>query len=279
MAKRLVVLDFDGTCTDVEAEGIGFTEAVIKTLVTVTQHNEGDIRDLYERFERRLHDEPGVHGMRYGDKIVAPAMVDPYLRSGPIAKWVLETCGIRTEPEDILLRLFIGPLYRYHYGFSSTALRPELEHFLETLTEAGLPTVVVTNSDTTNVRRKLMTLQSESARNLPIYGDARKFVLGDLLDVSELMHIPGLERPIYLRRPHYFAVLRDLLERYGIQSYDDVIVIGDIYELDLALPDALGCHIGLMVNAHTPEYELQHLKYHPRSRVLYSLTEALNFIC
>jgi ribonucleotide monophosphatase NagD (HAD superfamily) len=35
----------------------------------------------------------------------------------------------------------------------------------------------------------------------------------------------------------------------------EVVVVGDIYELDLALPQHLGMHIGLLVRDGTPEWE------------------------
>ena len=50
-------------------------------------------------------------------------------------------------------------------------------------------------------------------------------------------------------------------------------VFGDIFELDLSLPLAMGASVGLMANDFTPQWELDYLESHPRGHILRSLPE------
>jgi hypothetical protein len=89
--------------------------------------------------------------------------------------------------------------------------------------------------------------------------------LFDRLAASEAS--PAFMRPIYLRRGYYFNALCDALHQLkGDLSastalpFDEVMVCGDIYELDLALPKALGAHVHLIERAApfiTYDYERQ----------------------
>jgi hypothetical protein len=56
-----------------------------------------------------------------------------------------------------------------------------------------------------------------------------------------------------------------------------MVVVGDIFELDLALPLALGARVGLATGARTPPYEVAFVENHPRGRVLTSLHEIRDF--
>jgi hypothetical protein len=48
-------------------------------------------------------------------------------------------------------------------------------------------------------------------------------------------------------------------------------VVGDLFELDLALPLALGARVGLVVSPHTPRYEIDFVGSQERARVLNGL--------
>jgi hypothetical protein len=56
-------------------------------------------------------------------------------------------------------------------------------------------------------------------------------------------------------------------------SFADLTVVGDIFELDLALPLALGARVGLVASLYTPAYEQAFVAAHPRGRVFKDLTE------
>ena len=75
--------------------------------------------------------------------------------------------------------------------------------------------------------------------------------------------LPGLSRPVLLRRRHYHEVIAGLLAAEGA-DWADLVVVGDIFELDLALPLALGATVGLVVNDFTPAYERSFVQAHDR---------------
>ena len=80
-----------------------------------------------------------------------------------------------------------------------------------------------------------------------------------------------------LRRRLYHHRLAQILDSVGA-TFEELIVIGDIFELDLALPLALGARVGLVVSPHTPPYELAFVGAQPRARVLHGLDEVLPFV-
>ena len=65
---------------------------------------------------------------------------------------------------------------------------------------------------------------------------------------------PGLPRPIYLRRGKYYESLREIWRATGATPAE-TLVCGDIFELDLALPAALGAQVVLIERNNTLPYE------------------------
>jgi hypothetical protein len=55
------------------------------------------------------------------------------------------------------------------------------------------------------------------------------------------------------------------------------VVVGDIFELDLAMPLAMGARIGLVTGPRTPPYEVDYVTAHPRGRVLATIGEVPAF--
>jgi hypothetical protein len=101
-----------------------------------------------------------------------------------------------------------------------------------------------------------------------VHGTAKKYYLDDDFDlVPESMELKGLPRPVLLRRQKYYAVL-ELLLRDESMDWSQLVVVGDIFELDLSLPLALGARVGLLSNPFTPTYEKDFLEGHPRGAVL-----------
>jgi hypothetical protein len=194
----------------------------------------------------------------------------------PIAHRVLDRFGAIPSPED-RARLLGGVLYRYNYAktLGHPVFRSGAGDVLRTL--AGTHAWIVTNSDTHAVASKIAALDREVSGvawlTSRVRGHARKFDVDDTwTDAPSELPVPGLERPVLLRRRAYHEILRELLAGVGA-SFTDLVVIGDIFELDLALPLALGARIGLVASAHTPPYERAFVEAHPRGRVIESLAE------
>lgn len=109
-------------------------------------------------------------------------------------------------------------------------------------------------------------------------GFARKFDINDnhWAGVPAKLALPGLSRPVLLRRHTYYDILATLLEVENAW-FDDLVVVGDIFELDLAMPLTAGARVGLVHSNHTPGYERDFVASHPRGKLLSGLHEVLPY--
>ncbi|MEM9490701.1 MAG: HAD family hydrolase [Myxococcota bacterium] len=273
----MLVLDFDGTVTDAEQEGRPYRDGYLGDLAVLTGRPPAEIAAMAKRFESEVAAQPDRHGWRFGDHIVAPAMVDPYLRIMPVARKILDACDAFREREE-RARLLDGILYKYNYQKTEIAFRPGARELLLALAERSIPVHVVTNSHTEPVQNKIRSLAHGNEFDwliARVHGRAKKYVIDPgFTAVAEAMNIAGLSRPILLRRRHYHDVLRGLLDSAG-EDWSDLVVIGDIFELDLALPLTLGARIGLVCNDFTPAYEREFVGAHPRGRLIAELAEVI----
>ena len=77
---------------------------------------------------------------------------------------------------------------------------------------------------------------------------------------------------------HYFDVITKICKTHHVTDFKNLLVIGDIFELDLALPLTLGGHVALMTNEHTPDYEKEFISSHSQGNLISNLREATNLI-
>ncbi len=269
----MLILDFDGTVTDAEREGAPFREGYLEDLATLCGQPLETVLELAATAERAIHDDPDNHGWVYGGHIVAPATVNPYLRMMPVARAIFDRFGVFADDAD-RSRLLDGILYKYNYQKTLVAFRDGAFQLLSDL--VGTPSWVVTNSHTEPVQAKIRTLESERGMLdwwLPrVRGRARKYIVNDAFDaIPKELTLPGLSRPVLLRRRHYYEVIEALLAEAG-QGWDDLWVLGDIFELDLAMPLAMGANVGLVVGEFTPSYEVDFVDQHPRGHLVTDLT-------
>ncbi len=265
----MLVLDFDGTMTDAEREGGPFREGYLEDIATLCGADLGEVMVLATRFEREVAADPQSYGWLFHGHIVAPATVDPYLRVMPVARKVFDHFGCFTDEGD-RTRLLDGILYKYNYTKTLNVFREGAAEVLGAL--EGTATYVVTNSHTEHVKAKIADLGVHWLVER-VHGRAKKYVIEHDFDaVPEQMSLPGLSRPVLLRRAHYFRVLDALLKENG-QDWSQLLVVGDIFELDLALPLQLGARVGLVVNGFTPDYEKDYLAGHPRGLLIQDIGE------
>ena len=269
----MLVLDFDGTVTDAEEEGKPFCAGYLEDLAALTDRSLDEILAMAERFEAEVAADPDNHGWEYKGAIVAPASVDPYLRIMPVARKVFDVCQVFMNPDD-RNRLLDGILYRYNYQKTNVAFRAGAHALLAGL--HGIPTYIVTNSHTDPVCNKIRILAEGSELDWlldRVHGRAKKYAIDDsFTDVARALEVAGLSRPILLRRRAYHEVLSSLLEREGV-DWSQLLVVGDIFELDLAMPLAMGARVGLVINRFTPEYEKRYVASHERGHLIESLGE------
>ena len=253
MAVRCIVLDFDGTFTDVEREAAPFVE-VFRAAVFDLLGRE-DVAGWEER-ATEIARHPGRHGWMFEGRIVAPAGADPYIRSTTVAQALFEARGVLRDEE--VRTAVLRALYQFAYERTLTAFRPRAKEVLEALAASGLPTFVVTNAHTEAALKKLRTLGPEGLSRIEVHGDARKYVVGEpeiedprFSRVPAEIPLPGRERPVYPRRGRYWDTLARILQKTNVAP-EEVLVCGDIYELDLALPIELGMQVHMMTGPRAP---------------------------
>mgnify|MGYP001466048093 CR=1 FL=1 len=111
-----------------------------------------------------------------------------------------------------------------------------------------------------------------------VHGSAKKYIIDSSFDqIDEHLTLPGLSRPILLRRKNYFDVLDGLRSSVGV-DWKDVVVLGDIFELDLCLPFSLGATVGLMKTKFSPTYEVDYLDAHERGATFWDLNSAADWL-
>jgi len=251
-----VILDFDGTFTDVQKEAAPFERVYLQNLNDLLGR---DVSDLWTAEQAFILSRPAEFGWEFAGQKVAPATADPYLLSTATCVRVLDQLGILRQQE---LRTEITQLlYREAYQHTVDVFRPDARRVLEHIIDSGRKVFVVTNSDTEIVRRKIRGLGARGSENLHVVGDARKYMIVDPVPVDQRFllvpperHIPGLPRSVLLRRGRYYEALRRLWADSGT-SPQKTLVCGDIWELDLALPDALGAATHLVLRKNVLDYE------------------------
>lgn len=278
----VLVLDFDGTMTDAEAEGRPFRDGYLEDLAALVGRPAGDpeVLAIALEVEAELLQAPEAHPFLWMGRPVAPATVDPYLRMVPIAHRILDRFDVMPNAVD-RGRLLGSVLYKYNYAktLGHPVFRPGAGEVLKTL--GGTEAWIVTNSDTHAVAGKVAALDHHvpgvAWLTSRVRGHARKFDVEDAwTEVDAHMQLPGLDRPVLLRRRHYHDILRTILDGAGAQ-FTDLVVVGDIFELDLALPLTLGARVGLVASDRTPPYERAFVEAHPRARIIEDLHEIPQF--
>ena len=281
MAIRCVVLDFDGTFTDVAAEGAPFVRHFKSHLASMLGQNEGTLEDVWRQEEAAVLAGAHAFGWDVGGRVVAPATADPYLLSNCVARQLMSRAGVLEDASE--RHEALQTLYREAYKLTGMAFKPEAKEVLEALLDTGLPIWVVTNAHTDLVDAKLTKLAPRGRERLQVKGDARKYLIEDpqpadarFAAVPESIQFDGLlPRPVYLRRGKYYEALRDIWNQTGTGP-ESTLVAGDIYELDLALPAALGSHVQFVARSNSLPYELKAMEQlGPRGGVDLSLRAIL----
>lgn len=275
MAIELVILDFDGTFTDATAEAEPFVAGFRRDFFDLLGR---DASDAWSEEEAKIGANPSEYGWRHSGVITAPAVADPYLHTSAVAQSVCDRFGIlrdETTRSDVL-----QTLYRKNYALTRSVPRPDAKQVLETLLGRALPVYIVTNSRPDAVQAKIDAIDIEGVQDLCVIGDAKKFVIDvasrdALFDGLSDLAVPGLDgREVLVKRGHYYDVLRQAWQHTGT-SAAQTLVVGDIFELDLALPLSLGAFVHLVYGEQTPSYEIDFVRQHPRGDASDSLAGML----
>lgn len=266
-----VVLDFDGTCTQVPAVyehyldlyGIELGRALGLNLGTAWKDAQQAVRDRSPRAAWMVAGCPA-----------APAAGDPYILADESAKYLARQRSL-TLPTDL-------NAHAHAYATAPAPWRPEAKRTLSRLIDLGVTVAFVSNSSTKIVGARLDELFKDDAAprsRISVFSDAGKFRICELpwdpppssatearfaaLSAAQGTQSPAeTGRPIYLRRGQYFQAIERVLDGH-LERLSTTVFCGDIWEMDLAMPAALGACVHLLTREQpfdTYEYETESLR-------------------
>lgn len=250
MKNKIVILDFDGTLTLADQEAKPFLINFKKDIANLL--NKKEIDEEWKKAEREILQNLDEYGWEYEGKIVAPANADSYLLGNVTAQFLLDKAR-KLMNKNERSRL-LSQIWQHNYSKSSIVFKKEAKEILEDLIQK-IPVFIVTNSRPDTIINKIEKLNPKGKEKIKIFGDAQKYLIDSSFEiVPETIIINGLKRAIFLRRKKYFDVLNQIWKTTLIKP-EQTLVIGDIFEMDLALPAVLGCNVFLAANSSTLSYE------------------------
>jgi hypothetical protein len=287
-----IVLDFDGTCTQIppifeaylDLFRKGLNEAGLNVTVSEWREAQATVRQHSPKAGWTLAGCPS-----------APAAADPYVLADEAARLILRRQGARTPVPPTV-----------HAQAYEAALAPWREEALDTfsrLVEHGVQLHFVSNSSTTFISRRLRDLFGDGnpvAAEISVQSDAGKFRICELnwddqaaLSVEAKQRFQALpvaygeglltetERPIYLRRGAYFEAINRVFAG-DFDTLTKTVFCGDTWEMDLAMPYELGAKVHLLDRAapfETYRYEKQALvAYGARGKTSPDLSGLLDWL-
>jgi len=265
-----VVLDFDGTCTQIPNVWEAYLDLYLEGLNEVGfKISPGEWREA----RAAVHENSPHAGWTLAGCPAAPAAADPYILADESVRLILRR---RKDRRSVSVEV--------HSQAYEKAAAPWREDALETfsrLVERGVRVHIVSNSSSAVIAGRLTELLKDRdslAGKISVKSDAGKFRICELdwdNKISSLSRearinfeqLPAvwqgggpadkIGRPIYLRRGAYFDAINRVVEG-NFSLLPNTVVCGDIWEMDLAMPYALGANVHLLDRTtpfDTYEYE------------------------
>jgi hypothetical protein len=242
MAARIrhVIFDFDGTCTQVDKVQAKFLDDYRRAI--------GADDKPWEAAKAKIAKaSPNAGWNLMNAPSTAPAGADPYILAGEAAGLIFREKKL--EAPNVFAKV---------YEQNTAPFRPEMHEVIEALLKKKVKVAFISNSDATKISNRIQDLFHKTPHKkdqIQVFGGAQKFLVKELLVDSPVnaaqraqfdqlapgVRIEGIARPIYLRRGAYFEAL--CATQFPLA---ETLVVGDIWELDLAMPAALGAHVHLI---------------------------------
>ena len=243
-----IILDFDGTLTDTENEARPFLKKWNELFSEKTGVPVKCLENSIAEAKAAILSDTKKGWMNNG-YVAAPATADPYILNSTIFQYLSEKFrneGKYDIPKD---DNYLQDLFIQAYPYSTISFRKGAKELLGSLVQK-YNVNIVTNSKAGLVKKKITKLGNY---DIPVIGDAKKYVIFG----SESIILEGFPRQVFLGRDNYRKILDKFIP-------EETLVIGDIYELDLALPEYLGFHTCLIGTSSTPFYEIMHQSRIPK---------------
>jgi len=263
-----IILDFDGTLTDIEKEAVPFLQAYARRFSQETRIPLERLNTLAGVIGAEITLDPAQGWISKGC-IVAPISANPYVLNAAIHRELITRIRSGRIPnEDYKIpgpekqEAFGQALFDECYPLADTCFRQGAKEFLDSLVEEH-NAVIVTNTKTSRVKNKLAHLGNYNEK-IKVLGNAKKFkpTDGPFPKQEAFIHLPRFPRPVFLNRGVYAIALSLLSQEIGFHP-ENTTVVGDTYELDLALPEKLGYRCILLETKGTQPYERPYIKAQP----------------
>jgi hypothetical protein len=264
-----IVLDFDGTCTQIPQIFEVYLDRYVKGLneagLNVTPSEWRDAQAVVRQHSPKA-------GWTVAECPSAPAAADPYILADEAIRLILRRRGATTPVP-------IPPaVHAQAYDEALAPWRKEAFDTFSHLVAHGVQLHIVSNTGTKFINRRLRDLFGDSnplTAKISVQSGAGKFRICELswddqaavsteatrrLSTEATRRfqalpvaygekpLPQTERPIYLRRGAYFEAINRVLAG-DFDALTNTVFCGDIWEMDLAMPYALGAKVHLLDRA------------------------------
>jgi FMN phosphatase YigB (HAD superfamily) len=232
---RAIVFDFDGTLTRADFDG-----PFERALFTCLEAREGLALDA-----PRLDADRAADVVVDGRPVVR-AGADPWILGVFRASRALAAEGVG----EAAAKAMIARHFRSAIDQEPAPFRDGVRPLFEALRPRDVLCFIVSNSPEAAIRARLAAA-SVDAGAVSIVGDAQKFSLTDAerplargwqSNLGESRRFEGAPRATSLRRGRYLDALARVCESARC-TIDELTVVGDVFELDLAIPSLLGARV------------------------------------
>jgi phosphoglycolate phosphatase-like HAD superfamily hydrolase len=267
-----IVTDFDGVVTDVVKESTSFEAAYLDGIARKFSLPLPELVNMVVATKKTIENHPGKYGWEMDGVIVVDAHADPYMYTQTATFMALTEMiskgYARISAEYERDKPFYN-IFAEAYTKAGLFFRPFAKEYLLTLHRKANLTIV-TNSRTDSVNTKLVKLLGPD-HGFRVVGNAQKMKLDRSWNKVPDSIIPaGFPRPVYLRRKQYGGILELLSPVHA--------VCGDVWELDLSLPEYLGIKTVFLLTEMTPKWEKRHYINHFNGYATPSLETALKHL-
>ena len=256
-ALRHLVLDFDGSCTQISVIADDFLELYRSNFVKVV----GPLSSAdWDEAKTMVRCHSPQAGWTVSGCPSAPAAADPYILADEAARYILRRLGHGSQSpppslnSDAYLKL-------------PAPWREDALGTFSELIEHGVKLHFISNSSSTFIQgriRQLFGADHPALDSISVESDAGKCRICELPwddcgplsqeTIDRFLALPAvhaelplkeLNRPVYLRRGAYFEAICRVFHG-DLSSLAATVFCGDIWEMDLAMPYALGANVHLL---------------------------------
>lgn len=260
-----ILSDFDGVWTEADLEAVALHDQLASACATLLGIDRPSAEADLAAFRRDVQAEPHAFGWAPDGRISAFADEDPLCEIAGLCLLVaVATHGVARRYRDAIEARWASVQQFAEHGFVTAMARFRAEHpptiaadaraQLDAVVARGAEVVVVSNSEPQKLeawfRAAGIDAGEGEGHELRIRGSAGKQVLAG----DHAIEVAG--RRVLVDRPRY---------REAIEQERPVLVIGDVFSLDLALPHAMRTHghpaaprtLALRRHRHTPPWILE----------------------